>query len=191
MSWTINQTDRNKDDIERLTAAIKVAVSRRILLFCSVSDQGVKSDGLFPANCDRGNIFQIGAATVSGKTWDWVGANDVDFIFPGTGLRVDTRNPQERSLKPISGSSLATALASGLAALILYCVGLNNPQELELVRTYTTMKQAFHTISKDGDKSKYIPVWDLFDKAKEEGPTKTSQCILQEVVSTLLSHARR
>ncbi|KAI1359648.1 peptidase S8/S53 domain-containing protein [Xylaria arbuscula] len=103
MSWTINETTRNKDAINELKSAIYDAEKLGILLFCSVSDQGVKKDVAFPASLNN-VVFRIGAATVYGDTWKWVGTDeaDVDFILPGTRLRVDTRDPVAKSVKPCS-----------------------------------------------------------------------------------------
>jgi len=146
MSWTINETPRNKEAIGLLKGAIYDAEKAGILLFCSVSDQGVKKNMAYPASLSN-VVFRIGAATAYGDTWKWVGTDeaDVDFILPGTRLRVDTRDPVVKNVKPCSGSSLATALAAGLAAVVLDCVAINDPAELNLLRSRANMKMAFES----------------------------------------------
>ena len=122
MSWTINKTDENGTDIEKLKRAISDALDENIIIFCSVSDQGPQDTGLYPANCSRSELFLIGTATIAGQAWKWNGANEVDYILPGTDLEVKIGDElfDRRLKKPLeSGSSLATALAAGLAALIL------------------------------------------------------------------------
>jgi hypothetical protein len=189
MSWTINATERNKGDIENLTTAINEATEGNILLFCSVSDQGVKTEGAYPANCNRSKTFRIGAATTSGNTWEWVGVNDVNYIFPGTGLRVDTRDPLSKSLKPCSGSSLATALAAGLAALILYCIALNNAEELDLVLGHDKMDHVFKSINDTRDSSLFLRVWEAF-KVEEDAADRPKES-LKFIVDGLLGPLRR
>ena len=73
-------------------------------------------------------IFRIGAAEASGAAWKWVDPSDVDFFFPGHNVLKD--RPEdfmalENGGKTTTGSSFATAFATGLAALILYCVQLS------------------------------------------------------------------
>ncbi|KAJ8131362.1 hypothetical protein O1611_g2265 [Lasiodiplodia mahajangana] len=40
MSWTIEKTDRNSNDIEKLADAIRDAANKNILMFCAATDQG-------------------------------------------------------------------------------------------------------------------------------------------------------
>jgi subtilisin family serine protease len=190
MSWTINSTERNKSAIAELTNQINAAATAKILLFCSVSDQGVRNEGTFPADCNRGTTFRIGAATPSGSAWEWIGVNDVDYILPGTGLRVDTRGPSAKGVKPVSGSSLATALASGLAAVILYCVALRDPNDLDRVKGHENMKKILDNINTTGDRTKpfYLQVWDKFDPAKEtQISANEDKDRLQSVVTKLMA----
>jgi hypothetical protein len=184
MSWTINTTADGE-----LQKAIHAAIEAKILLFCSVSDQGPKSEGLYPANCSPSSSFLIGTATIAGQSWAWNGANDVDYIFPGTNLEVAIGDELfDRRLKKRceSGSSLATALAAGLAALVLDCVALNNAKELSLVKTHNGMKLALDAINTQHHNDKYIRVWETFDKDHD----KSEKIRLRAIVDRLLSHVR-
>lgn len=66
----------------------------------------------------------IGAATEEGSKWKWVrDTNYVDLIFPGYKVVPERYNePFLQGCKFLTGSSVATAIAAGLAALILDCV---------------------------------------------------------------------
>jgi Subtilase family len=196
MSWTINRTHENATTMDKLQAAISEAVNKNILLFCSVSDQGAKDPELYPANCIRDHSFLIGTATIAGQAWKWNGANDVDYILPGTDLDVKIGDELfDRRLKKLceSGSSLATALASGLAALIMDCVALYNPQDLQYVRVHAGMKRAFEAINttryRNDDDNKYLRVWDTFGLALRD-EKKSGRRILGGVVTRLLLHAK-
>ena len=123
MSWTIEGTDDNESYIKTLKEAIKVAADKPILMFCAASDGGAMSDRSFPGSL-RDFVFKIGAATEDGKAWKWVGdEGNIDFIFPGHEVvqeRYKEALLQDRNL--LTGSSVATAIAAGLAALVLDCV---------------------------------------------------------------------
>ena len=124
MSWTIERTDENKSDILALEQAVQDAAKKRILMFCAASDGGAVSDRSFPASSVKGVLFKIGAATEEGSKWKWVGdATNIDFIFPGHKVVKEryTEAPIQ-SCNLLTGSSVATAIAAGLAALILDCV---------------------------------------------------------------------
>ena len=124
MSWSIERTDENKSDIVALEKAVRDAANNRILMFCAASDGGAVSDRSFPAKSVNELLFKIGAATEEGSKWKWVGdANYVNFIFPG--YKVVQERYNEAFLQNcnfLTGSSVATAIAAGLAALILDCV---------------------------------------------------------------------
>lgn len=40
MSWTIEKTDRNGNDIKKLEDTISLAARKNILMFCAATDQG-------------------------------------------------------------------------------------------------------------------------------------------------------
>lgn len=190
MSWTIERTPQNTADIADLESAIELAAKEGILMFGAANDQGIESDKSFPAGSSKGRVFKIGAAEASGTLWKWVGdPADVDFIFPGHNVIKDRPNdaPLENCKILLTGSSVATAFASGLAALILYCVQLGalNTQALnerlsqsagavsmedyKAVKGHDRMKEVFLAIgTSQASRNKYIEVWDVFGFAAKE-----------------------
>lgn len=126
MSWTIKKTEENTSHIESLEKAVQAAAKDNILMFCAASDGGAVTDQTFPAESQRESVFKIGAATEEGKAWKWVGeGKNVDFIFPGHEV-VQERYKEAllQNCNLLTGSSVATAIAAGLAALVLDCVQL-------------------------------------------------------------------
>ena len=126
MSWTIKKTEENTSHIENLEKAVQAAAKDNILMFCAASDGGAVTDQTFPAESQRESVFKIGAATEEGKAWKWVGeGKNVDFIFPGHEV-VQERYKEAllQNCNLLTGSSVATAIAAGLAALVLDCVQL-------------------------------------------------------------------
>jgi hypothetical protein len=186
MSWTIERTALNAADIQDLEYAIEAAAKAGILMFCAANDQGIARDHSFPSACGgTKHIFKIGAAEASGVIWKWAGdPADVDFIFPGHNVVKDRPNdaPLDKC-KTLTGSSVATAVAAGLAALILYCVQLGalNTQASNLggtapsmddfmaIKGHERMKEAFLAIgTSQTSGNKYIEVWDVFGPAAKK-----------------------
>ena len=143
MSWTIERTEDNKSDIAALEKAVRDAESSRILMFCAASDSGAVSDRSFPAKSVKELLFKIGAATEEGSKWKWVGdANSVNFIFPGYKVVQERYNEAFlENCKFLTGSSVATAIAAGLAALILDCVQRAALYYEELLHQQRTLSQ--------------------------------------------------
>jgi len=184
MSWTIERTADNAADIVDLESAIRAAENAGILMFCAANDQGIKKDESFPAACGTKLLFKIGAAEASGAVWKWVGhPGDVDFIFPGHNVvkerPIDT--PIDKCTT-LTGSSVATAIAAGLAALVLYCVQLGALQSMRQgvsavtmedfrsIKGHERMKEAFLAIgTSQASGNRYIEVWDVFGPAAKKG----------------------
>lgn len=186
MSWTIESTPENADDIHELELAVEAAAKAGILMFCAANDQGVARDDSYPAaSSGTKHIFKIGAAEPQGTVWKWVrDPADVDFIFPGHNVVKERPNdaPLEKC-RTLTGSSVATAIASGLAALILYCVqlaalntqaqtqqpkgsGVVTMEDFEAIKGHERMKDAFLAIgTSQASLNKYIEVWDIFESA--------------------------
>lgn len=187
MSWTTKQPGNNEEK-EKFDAAVRRAISSGILLFCSAGDKGAHLDSDYPMASNSNKIFKIGAAKANGNAWDWVGdIHSLDFIIPGH--EVQERASGDNLLQNFqaqTGSSVATALGVGLAALIIYCVQLaamhtqmSQPAEAAVTAVTTTdladvkkhenMKAAFENIGTSKDsQNKFIEVWKLFEKAAKD-----------------------
>ncbi|PYI14016.1 subtilisin-like protein, partial [Aspergillus violaceofuscus CBS 115571] len=203
MPWTIQRNEQNAAGIRDLEVAIGAAASAGIMMFCAASDQGPAIDVTFPAACvTTKNIFKIGAAEASGTVWKWVGdAAAVDFIFPGH--EVIKERPNDASIdkcQTLTGSWVATAIASGFAAMILYCVQLsfvqtratNRPGKVdnfEGLQRHERMREAFLAIgTTQSSGNKYIEVWNVFEKAVEKSqgkPPDQFPAIVNEVANKL------
>ncbi|PNP43868.1 hypothetical protein TGAMA5MH_04151 [Trichoderma gamsii] len=179
MSWTI---DPPEDEEERrlLDLAIGAAANENILLFCSASDKGAKSSETYPSKATK-KIFTIGAATSSGMADPWVGnLGNINFTFPGTKVEMDGPRNDDSSSREVSGSSIATALAAGLAGLVLYCVQVRllvatdqekhkARRDFQLLKQHDYMMKALKDIGTTEESNhKFIEVWEVFGKKVEE-----------------------
>lgn len=191
MSWTIKQPENNSEDKEKFDAAVRRAVNAGILMFCSASDKGSHHDSDYPAASHPSKMFRIGAAKANGNAWDWIGdINNLDFIIPGHEVPERKGDDSLRKLQAQTGSSVATALGAGLAALIISCVQLaaihtqlsqqESPtvtvsptavvaKDLTDVKKHENMKAAFEAIGTSREsQNKFIEVWKVFDKAEKD-----------------------
>lgn len=130
-------------------------------------------------------------------------SNHVDYIFPGHNV-VQERGSEQRADKAnlLTGSSVATAFAAGLAALILRCVQFAAQQlleeggkggggrsdemsrHLEDLKTRERMQEAFEQIrSITINNTKYVEVWNVFEvpgtKIEDEDPVKEREWALK------------
>lgn len=118
MSWTIEAPVQGSDDMTALRNAVDAARAKNILMFCSTSDQGSSTrDDCYPGDFD--GCIKIGGATDTGDPLAWVNTEKVQFLLPGD--HVPFSNNEGKVVSYESGSSVATAAASGLAGLLLFC----------------------------------------------------------------------
>ena len=184
-SWTIDSPE-DETDRQDLEAAIVEAAKANILMFCSASDRGGgKQNATYPSKATP-RIFTIGAASSSGSTEAWVGnTENISFTFPGSKVPLSggTLKPGAANVvREATGSSVATALAAGLAALILYCVQVrimlapkDGPErekakrDFEALKKHENMMKAFHDIGTTAESNhKFIEVWEVFGKQVEK-----------------------
>ncbi|KAI9741630.1 MAG: hypothetical protein M1834_000014 [Cirrosporium novae-zelandiae] len=158
MSWSIEKESDNREHIKKLSTAIEKAAGKDIIMYCTARDQGLdvaKKDGPYPAASDTKKIKRVGGALRGGdgSTWNHEGA--VDYLFPGV-------------FGDYNGSSAATALATGLAALILLCFEVRqkgsakswSPDRMDTL--FRTLAQGLH---------KYVSISELLQpslKLKDE-----------------------
>ncbi|KAM0513221.1 hypothetical protein ACHAPE_008069 [Trichoderma viride] len=195
VSWTImDRVDSGpsnpmkRDAFTNLREAIDEVKKNGILMFCSASDD-IQTTAMkaLPYSQQSEHIFRIGAAL-------WLGQRDpttetpdqIDWYFPGNQV-AEAQNPRlQGPVKYHDGSSAGTALAAGLASLIMYLARLvqvrynetNNVSEAEVFEKFakgledrTKMKQALNMIGKKGNyqqDKKYLPVWSVFNPVTQE-----------------------
>lgn len=154
MSWTIRrgltegtsgqkQTEQTFRDLRDVLKSNLDPNRPPPLMFCAASDDGMRNSSPnaeeFPSAIE-GKVFRIGAAVQeTGQTWPNVTKSDtVHFVFPGVDFALGEQSrlhnlrssgetdPNQLGEKDLrrTGSSVATALAAGLAALLIHCTKL-------------------------------------------------------------------
>lgn len=210
MSWTI----KPPLDTTKFDDAIKNASTRNkpVLMFCSASDQGHFPDYNYPHASNPNAVFRIGASTATGAFADFVGdPTKLDLAFPGQEVDFDKNADREHlsRFESHTGSSIATALAAGLAALILECVRLGviytqeaqhsdprmaiHKEDLIKIRSKMAMMDALRRIGTgEQTQNKYIEVWNTFDAItkklkQEEGVRKNQLDVIAGLAQVLLN----
>ena len=125
MSWTIEENDENEDGLRKMKAALDRASKKDILLFCSAKDISGAWSGNpgYPQNSNV-PMFCVGGATLNGKRSEKVGDQPVDILCPE--YFPDSRPRGSPDAAGSAGSDIATALAAGVAGLLLYCISLTD-----------------------------------------------------------------
>ncbi|KAF5597985.1 intracellular serine protease [Fusarium pseudoanthophilum] len=183
MSWTIDppKDDRERQDLEN---AVVEAANANILMFCSARDKGAHNAPTYPSKATT-KIFTIGAANSSGASVDYVGnASELSYTFPGDKVEVDSGPSRKAPPEIVDGSSVATALAAGLAALILYCIQVRvflakdsekqkAREDYRKVKQHEWMVKAFDAIETTKESNhKFLKVWEMFGKCVEQKDQK-------------------
>lgn len=121
-SWII-KTDHK--GAEKFKAAIHKATQQGVLVICATADVGAHDSGeTWPANF--ANVISISASNEYGLPMPW-SVRDVDAMLIGD--QIKTSGPGYMSLGEDareSGSSIATAIAAGLASLCLFLARMAN-----------------------------------------------------------------
>ncbi|OQU98118.1 hypothetical protein CLAIMM_03946 [Cladophialophora immunda] len=171
MSWSVRPpTDGALR--EKFDEAVHRAVNHNTVLLCASSDQGkTGNDRTYPYDANRANIIRIGAATAMGSNAEYVDKHQIDFLFPGHEILLKESTPDKELGDVHKGSSVATAIAAGLAALVLECVRLGHfwtskldrhqaITDQDLMMDSKAIKAAFEGMSRS--RSSYIWVWETF-----------------------------
>jgi hypothetical protein len=187
MSWTIEKTKNNGEDLDAMEDAIDQAHKQNILMFCAAKDCGyVQGDNFgYPKNFDQ-PVFCIGATTENGTLSESIGSQKsaIDFGFPGENLEPLSENS---GVEKITGSSIATALASGFAGLLLYCIQFDKESQPEQAKkdlqSHEVMKR---TLKKMVDNSQhYIPVPIYFELGSVSEWNREGQAAFYNIVNTI------
>ncbi|KAK2041487.1 hypothetical protein LZ31DRAFT_567933 [Colletotrichum somersetense] len=199
MSWTIPK-----------------ACSRNALMFCSSSDQ-ISATKHYPSAFRRSRFFLIGATHDDGSAYGHAGKSN-DFTFPGVNVSTSGGSSlpafladKMLSSKEATGSSIAMALAAGLAAIITYCFKasalamatarmrqgkdyvagseLVQPGDVEKIAEHSVLKTAFNRIGRK-DNGQFTQVWDRFNPAtlvlEGEGKYEDKLTCIMKLCSNLI-----
>lgn len=187
-------------------------------MFCSAPDGGKFTELDYPSGPWRDDFFRIGAAHADGTVFRWTPDDGITYVLPGVDVikeQVGNSSFDTSSARGITqrvadfkyetGSSVATALAAGLAAMIIYCVktsilalktvnqnkgpivGIAIPDDgATLIAKPEAMKRAFASLGKVTP-NKFVPIWEQLGeintmleahrKSRNPDPVAKQECI--------------
>lgn len=195
MSWTIEDSWKTTEKMQALgdlDDALEEAAKENILMFCAARDAGLENPKQvpFPAKSRTKNIMVIGAAGPSGAISTWVNAESVHFLFPGVELRsgIARLELMPPEMEEVDGSSTATALASGLAGLLLTILSTDTSNTWDSkVGVHEKIKNILNNVKGD---TNYVQIWDLFRDYIQDPGTEGDAKTLQRMVDWILSKAK-
>lgn len=136
MSWTTRTSDKH---LERAVyEAADDSSGRATLMFCSTADEGMYSDNIYPADYDK-KVVRVSATDRWGHlTSKSHGPKAVNIQIPGENIEAVGPAYIGSVMPHVSGSSVATALAAGIASLALLLLRTyNNADDRTMRRFYT------------------------------------------------------
>ncbi len=172
MSWTIKGDDSKEEDERELGTQIRLAGEKGISLFCSFNDNGEYRNitRLLPSK-DNPYLRRVGSCKGDGSASGFVEKKKVDYLLPGEHLPEVAMQQSIGGDGTDKGSSASTALAAGLAAMILWCevrVG-GDKKAFSNMRMYGLFDKLRTGTTKD--EGSLVDVSGLMDKAGASGET--------------------
>jgi hypothetical protein len=197
MSWTIKSDPKYIDDEILLANQIIEAEKGGIVLFCSSEDKGQHNNNPGQLLPSRSNLLRrIGSCNGNGNKSEFVSEAEVHYLFPGEQLPVMQQHLKRTGNKTSStdrGSSASTALASGLASLVLWCTIKSGDKKRRFANA--RMYALFDKLRTDQDQSKpsLVDVSGLMDDVKAQGQTaqKTVEMFVNRLMEKIPDDMRR
>ncbi|KAL8975512.1 MAG: hypothetical protein Q9197_000250 [Variospora fuerteventurae] len=122
MSWNVRRKPKtdtdlgNETQVNNLQKAVNEAAQKGILMYCAAGDdRGGTGQNQEWVPCDLDNTLSVGAMDNNNNKKKYVVEHKLSYLFPGENVLPET----DKDSKEV-GNSGATAIAAGLAALVLF-----------------------------------------------------------------------
>lgn len=153
MSFALNY---GSDELE---AAIKAAAYQGIVMVSSTADDGDNKPKVWPATYE--GTLGIAACDQHGSKTHYA-TSDTEFYFQGERIIYESLQGSEFR-EEISGSSVATAIAAGVASLYLSCCAMDGEAVAKDKRAEKVRAAFYDMIGRDKkDTTKYVRPWVVF-----------------------------
>ncbi|PKK48944.1 hypothetical protein CI102_7966, partial [Trichoderma harzianum] len=158
---------------DRLQLAVQEAIRANIVVIAATAGEGYRQEKAYPANFSH--VLSIAATDYWGKETPESLKEHADFMFPGENIIAETFSLGSRSsTDKVSGTSVATAIASGVASLILAA------HRLSLSKLHSQVAREHHESLKlqivkdvftkmvDNNSAKFVKPWLFFGDSGDQ-----------------------
>ncbi|KAJ5657424.1 subtilisin-like protein [Penicillium longicatenatum] len=137
MSWT---TTKEHEGLKNAVRQAAYSGNRRAtLMFCSTADEGAFSGTIYPVHY-KDHVIRVSATDDWGfQTSQSKGDSPADVLVPGEKAQAGGPGYIGNTQDTVSGSSVATALAAGLASLALLLLRTRNGEDKRMREFYTKL----------------------------------------------------
>ncbi|KAK3400893.1 hypothetical protein B0T20DRAFT_154676 [Sordaria brevicollis] len=160
MSWILRVTNEVRRDAENLNDMLDNDKSKNIILYCAARDNrgnDLADAVYYPADCRT--TKSIGGADTFNQPLRYVTLDKTDFVFPSKSVL-----PEQDVAD--GGNSVATAVATGVAALVLYCLREDKVRFKAKVTPVKLMELLFKKLRDKN--SRYVDLAELFTCRDDE-----------------------
>ncbi|KAH0562627.1 hypothetical protein GP486_002690 [Trichoglossum hirsutum] len=178
MSWTLSDKASEEPRMRDIVSEAILDVRRR-LVFSAVGDKGTNAEYSYPA--DFQSVIGISTTSISGVDPPTAESNKAKFSLPGEDLETPMPSYLGQGLGKVKGSSAATALAAGLASLILTLVRfafykedkIRKPENESAERYFrdfrdpNNMMRVFKKMCTATEHRRFVQPWTVFPNAGE------------------------
>ncbi|PLB55445.1 subtilisin-like protein [Aspergillus steynii IBT 23096] len=166
-----------KPCVDHVIKQVVMERENRILFFAAASNHGANDREMYPARYD--SVISIRATNSKGGFEDFNPPKcDYDgFVFGTLGVDVPSLWPGsgDNNVKHQSGTSIATAIAAGIAGCLLEIASSQTPDKpfhdiKDIARELRGMRELFLALSSETLQAgyRYLKVWDLMGKSEDD-----------------------
>lgn len=168
--------------------AVKKAIASDIIVITGTAGEGYNNEDAYPAKYD--SVITIAAANLQGKEAMESLKENADYLLPGENVVAETTFlGVDNSTHIASGPSAATAIASGVASLILACHRLalstqskEQPWQDHMKDPKSVVVQAFDKMGSNN--GKYVRPWSIFSEENDRSSWGEAESILKWIAET-------
>ncbi|KAL4950088.1 hypothetical protein BDW69DRAFT_187706 [Aspergillus filifer] len=167
MSWvTKSEESELKAAVERAAAKSGNSKVRPILMFCSTADEGAYAGDVYPVDY-KDSVVSVTATDIwGGLTSKGDRQKHVDIKIPGEDLEASAPVYLGNVASSVSGSSVATALAAGIASLALLLLRTYNDVDEEALWPFYTKNGIMRVFSQMDAGKGALQIQNLFPRQK-------------------------